>query len=65
MEVIQFGMTWNMMIQKRKVLRSCFNAFDFDIVTVYGQWHPVIKVVALFTDPLSPEEPRFPTHTLL
>mgnify|MGYP005756719169 CR=1 FL=1 len=36
MEVMQCGLNWNMMIQKRDIFGKCFNAFDFDKVAAYG-----------------------------
>lgn len=36
-EVMQCGLNWNMMIQKREVFRSCFDGFDFDKVAVYSE----------------------------
>lgn len=37
MEVMQCGLNWNMMIQKREIFRSCFDGFDFDKVEAYGE----------------------------
>ena len=37
MEVMQCGLNWNMMIQKREIFRNCFNDFDFDKVAAYGE----------------------------
>ena len=37
MEVMQCGLNWNMMIQKREIFRRCFDDFDFDKVAVYGE----------------------------
>ena len=37
MEVMQCGLNWNMMIQKREIFRSCFDGFDFDKVAAYGE----------------------------
>ena len=37
MEVMQCGLNWNMMIQKREIFRACFDDFDFDKVAVYGE----------------------------
>ena len=37
MEVMQCGLNWNMMIQKREIFRSCFDDFDFDKVAAYGE----------------------------
>ena len=35
MEVMQCGLNWNMMLQKREVFRKCFDGFDFDKVAAY------------------------------
>ena len=37
MEVMQCGLNWNMMIQKREIFRECFDNFNFDKVAVYGE----------------------------
>ena len=37
MEVMQCGLNWNMMIQKREIFQSCFDDFDFDKVSLYGE----------------------------
>ena len=37
MEVMQCGLNWNMMIQKREIFRQCFEEFDFDKVAEYGE----------------------------
>ena len=37
MEVMQCGLNWNMMIQKREIFRQCFENFDFDKVAEYGE----------------------------
>lgn len=37
MEVMQCGLNWNMMIQKREIFRNCFDGFDFDKVAAYGE----------------------------
>ena len=37
MEVMQYGLNWNMMIQKREIFRNCFDNFDFDKVADYGE----------------------------
>ena len=36
-EVMQCGLNWNMMIQKREVFRTCFDDFDFDKVAAYDE----------------------------
>ena len=37
MEVLQCGLNWNMMMQKRGIFRRCFDGFDFDKVAEYGE----------------------------
>ena len=37
MEVMQCGLNWNMMIQKREIFRACFDNFDFDMVSAYSE----------------------------
>ena len=37
MEVMQCGLNWNMMIQKREIFQACFDDFDFDKVAIYGE----------------------------
>ena len=37
MEVMQCGLNWNMMIQKREIFRACFDNFDYDRVAAYGE----------------------------
>lgn len=37
MEVMQCGLNWNMMIQKREIFRGCFDNFDFDKVSAYSE----------------------------
>lgn len=37
MEVMQCGLNWNMMIQKREIFRKCFDAFDYEKVAAYGE----------------------------
>lgn len=36
MEVMQCGLNWNMMLQKREIFRECFDGFDFDKIAGYG-----------------------------
>lgn len=35
MEVMQCGLNWNMMINKREILRACFDNFDYDFIAAY------------------------------
>ena len=37
MEVMQCGLNWNMMINKRQIFRECFAGFDFDQVAAFGE----------------------------
>ena len=37
MEVMQCGLNWNMMIQKREIFHQCFDGFDYDKIAVYGE----------------------------
>ena len=36
MEVMQCGLNWNMMINKREIFRKCFDNFRFDLIAVYN-----------------------------
>lgn len=37
MEVMQCGLNWNMMLQKREIFRKCFDGFDYEKVAEYGE----------------------------
>lgn len=37
MEVMQCGLNWNMMIQKREIFRQCFGDFDYKKVADYNE----------------------------
>ena len=37
MEVMQCGLNWNMMIQKREIFRRCFQNFDYDKIAEYDE----------------------------
>lgn len=37
MEVLQCGLNWNMMIQKREIFRTCFENFDFEKIAGYDE----------------------------
>lgn len=37
MEVMQCGLNWNMMLQKREIFCRCFDGFDYDRIAAYGQ----------------------------
>ena len=36
MEVMQCGLSWELVLRKREVLRRCFEGFDFDRVATYA-----------------------------
>ncbi len=35
MEVMQCGLNWNMMINKREIFRKCFDNFEYDLIAEY------------------------------
>ena len=37
MEVMQCGLNWNMMINKRDIFRECFNNFEYDKIADYDE----------------------------
>lgn len=37
MEVMQCGLNWNMMVQKREIFRKCFDDFDYQNVAEYTE----------------------------
>lgn len=37
MEVMQCGLNWNMMVQKREIFRKCFDDFDYQKVAEYTE----------------------------
>ena len=37
MEVMQCGLNWNMMVQKREIFRKCFDDFDYQSVAEYTE----------------------------
>lgn len=37
LEVMQCGLNWNMMINKRKLFRKCFDNFDYDLIADYTE----------------------------
>lgn len=37
MEVMQCGLNWNMMLQKREIFGECFDGFDYEKVAEYGE----------------------------
>lgn len=36
MEVMQCGLNWNMMINKREIFRKCFDNFEYDLIAEYN-----------------------------
>ena len=37
MEVMQCGLSWNMMIQKREIFNKCFDGFDYEKIAGYQE----------------------------
>lgn len=37
MEVMQCGLSWELMLKKREIFRSCFDNFDYDKIVSYGE----------------------------
>lgn len=37
MEVMQCGLNWNMMVQKREIFQKCFDDFDYQSVAEYTE----------------------------
>ena len=37
LEVMQCGLNWNMMIEKREIFRKCFDNFDFGLIAEYDE----------------------------
>ena len=37
LEVLQCGLNWKMMMDKRKIFRKCFDNFNYDLVAEYSQ----------------------------
>ncbi len=37
MEVMQCGLSWDLMIRKREIFRACFDGFDYDKIAAYGE----------------------------
>ena len=36
LEAMQCGLSWNLMMNKRKIFQECFAGFDFDVVAAFG-----------------------------
>ncbi len=45
LEVMQCGLSWSIVINKREILRACFDDFDFDKVALYGP-HDVERIMS-------------------
>jgi len=45
MEVMQCGLNWNMMINKREIFRKCFDNFEYDLIAKYDE-KDVEKIMA-------------------
>ena len=37
LEVMQCGLSWDIVLKKREIFRSCFHNFDYDIISGYGE----------------------------
>ena len=37
MEVMQCGLSWNIVINKRKIFRACFDNFNYDLIAKYNE----------------------------
>ena len=37
MEVLQCGLSWELMMRKREIFRSCFDNFEYDKIASYGE----------------------------
>ena len=37
LEVMQCGLNWNMMINKREIFRKCFDNFEYDLIAKYNE----------------------------
>lgn len=37
MEVMQCGLSWDLMMKKREIFRACFDGFDFVTISAYGE----------------------------
>lgn len=61
MEVMQCGLNWNMMIQKRDIFRSCFDGFDYEKVAGYGE-EDVERIMAVDGMIHSPRKIRAVIH---
>lgn len=46
MEVMQCGLSWNIIINKREIFRACFDGFDFDKISTYTE-KDVARIMAV------------------
>ena len=37
LECLQCGLSWDLMLKKREIFRSCFDGFDYDKIAEYGE----------------------------
>ena len=44
MEVMQCGLNWNMMMQKREIFRSCFDNIEYDRIAAYDE-HDIERIM--------------------
>jgi len=46
LEVMQCGLNWNMMLQKREIFHHCFDHFDFDRIAAYTE-EDIARIMAV------------------
>lgn len=37
LEAMQCGLSWDIVLKKREIFRSCFHRFDYDVIAAYGE----------------------------
>lgn len=37
LEAMQCGLSWDIVLKKREIFRSCFHNFDYDVIAAYGE----------------------------
>ena len=37
LEAMQCGLSWDIVLKKREIFRSCFHNFDYDVISAYGE----------------------------
>ncbi|HJA94749.1 MAG TPA: DNA-3-methyladenine glycosylase I [Candidatus Eisenbergiella merdipullorum] len=53
LEVLQCGLNWTMMLNKREIFRQCFDDFDFDKVAFYDEkrMHKILETPGMIRSP--------------